>query len=133
LQNSHLQLNEVLLEVELILPKLVLLLLREQITLLDLLYLLFALHLLLLLFSLIFFFFLSISVLSSLISTGKNLALIIKSVALGTSLLYEALELHLKHGNDFLETPILHHGAQNVSILLGEQSDKGLQEVEEGA
>jgi len=52
---------------------------------------------------------------------------------LGTSLLHETLELHLKHGNDFLKAPILHHGAQNVSILLGEQSDKGLQEVEEGA
>jgi hypothetical protein len=91
------------------------------------------LHLLLLLFSLIFFYFLSISVLFSLISTGKDLTLIILSIALGTSLLHETLKLHLKHGNDFLETPILHHGAQNVSILLGEQSDKGLQQVEEGA
>ena len=55
------------------------------------------------------------------------------SVALGTCLLHKALELHLKHGNNFLKAPILHHGAQNVSILLGEQSDKGLQKVEEGA
>jgi hypothetical protein len=84
---------------------------------------------------LLFFVFLSITTLSSIsIADKENLTLVILSVALmATSLLHEALELHLQHGNNFLEAPILHHSTQNVSILFVEQSDKGLQEVEEGA
>jgi hypothetical protein len=68
----------------------------------------------------------SVSILVSLVSAWKIFALIIESVVLGASLLHETLELHLKHGNDFLKAPIFQHGAQNVSILLGEQSNKGL-------
>jgi len=84
---------------------------------------------------LLFFVFLSITTLFSIsIADKENLTLVILSVALmATSLLHEALELHLQHGNNFLEAPILHHSTQNVSILFVEQSDKGLQEVEEGA
>lgn len=83
----------------------------------------------------LFFIFLSITAVFFISITNKeDLTLVILSVGLmATSLLHEALELHLQHGNNFLEAPILHHGAQNVSILLGEQPDKGLQEVQEGA
>jgi len=83
----------------------------------------------------LFFIFLSITALISISTTDKeDLTLVILSIAfVATSLVHKALELHLQHGNNFLKAPILHHCAQSVSILLGEQADKGLQEVQEGA